>query len=211
MKSCKATARIGPAAMGLVLIFLLCAAAAGEETVQPAPERPLWSVTAFCGFHTERDLGQSLINRPPDPTDRTMFALAASRELYRWDQGWRRGLSLEAEALAACHRDDSEGVDETWQEYAALLVCRYDRFPWSRYVRTSLAVGDGYSFCSTKPPNADDDEPQGLNYLMFELALGAPQLPRLDLVYRIHHRSSVFNLLGEGTSNYYLMGLRVRF
>ena len=52
-----------------------------------------------------------------------------------------------------------------------------------------------------------------LNYLSVEVGLALPSLPDWSLVYRIHHRSGIFGLMGglAGVSDYYTLGVRYRF
>ena len=65
----------------------------------------------------------------------------------------------------------------------------------------------------TSDVEKDDDEDAGrwLNYLMFEVTLGLPKYPRWDFVYRIHHRSSIRGLIGEGASNFVTAGFKYAF
>jgi hypothetical protein len=57
----------------------------------------------------------------------------------------------------------------------------------------------------------DEDAQQALNYLLFEVALGLPEYPKWDLVFRIHHRSEVFGLYGAGGSNFVGAGIKFSF
>ena len=59
--------------------------------------------------------------------------------------------------------------------------------------------------------DTNDDAQRALNYLLLELAFGLPQHPRWDLVVRLHHRSSVFGLVGEGGSNFVCGGIKFGF
>jgi hypothetical protein len=47
-----------------------------------------------------------------------------------------------------------------------------------------------------------------LNYLALEVGLALPRRPDWSLVYRIHHRSGIFGLMGglRGVSDYYSVG-----
>ena len=95
-----------------------------------------------------------------------------------------------------------------------VFIGRWHYFPWNKYVDTSFAVGDGLSYytdVSEVEKEDDEDAQRVLNYLMFELALGLPEYPRWDLVFRIHHRSSVFGLVGAGGSNFVCGGIKFAF
>jgi hypothetical protein len=95
-----------------------------------------------------------------------------------------------------------------------VLIGRWHYFPWNKWVNTSFAVGDGISYyteVSEVEEEDDDDAQRTLNYLLFELTLGLPKYPRVDLVFRIHHRSSVFGLAGAGGSNFVTGGFKFAF
>lgn len=71
-------------------------------------------------------------------------------------------------------------------------------FPWHKYISTTFAAGEGISYASEVPFSERDPTPENstklLNYLMFEITFAAPKNPNLQLVTRIHHRSSAFGL-----------------
>ena len=111
------------------------------------------------------------------------------RELWHY----KKYLSFELEGQVAKHFNK----DTQW-EFVGVLIGRWHYFPWNKYVDTSFAVGDGMSYyteVSEVEKEDDEDAQRALNYLLFEVALGLPEYPKWDLVFRIHHRSSVFGLV----------------
>ena len=139
--------------------------------------------------------------------DSHLLILAVSREFARtWEHlGW------ELEGQAGKHH----GLQDHW-EFNGLLVLRWHHFPWDRYLRTSLAIGEGISYATRTPYLEDNDHTRTsklLNHLVGELTIGLPQLPAWDLSGRIHHRSGVFGLFNgvHGASNFLSIGLRHTF
>lgn len=117
-------------------------------------------------------------------------------------------------------RDDRENrVTRDISEYIVMMMFRWSTFPWNKYVLTSFAIAEGLSY--TTEVTADerrtlpkhDDGAGLLNYLAAEATFALPKLPELELILRLHHRSSVGGLFAEvgyGT-NAVGMGLRYRF
>jgi hypothetical protein len=101
-------------------------------------------------------------------------------------------------------------------EFNALLVLRWQAFPWDRYLDTSFAIGEGLSYATNDPEievEKHDRTSRLLNYLMFELAVVVPQHPQWTLFGRVHHRSGVFGLFDgmNGGSNVVGAGIRYTF
>jgi len=90
---------------------------------------------------------------------------------------------------------------------------RWTLFPWDRFVDTSIAVGEGLSYATSRPRIENRGEAARLlNYLMFEMELTPLQDSPWSLVGRIHHRSGVFGIFGgvRGGSNFIMIGVRYR-
>ena len=87
-------------------------------------------------------------------------------------------------------------------------------FPWNDYVYTTFAVGEGVSYATAVPKlekELQDTTHQLQNYLMFELTLSPPQHREWAFVTRIHHRSALFGVYGDGGSNVLAVGVKYRF
>ncbi len=164
------------------------------------PEENRWFTTAYFGFHSIGNFGQSLRFEGTD-TNR-LAGLGLGKELIG-----RKFASLEAEALFAEHF----GGAGNFQEYVLCLGLRYHYFPWDKFVKTTAAVLEGPSYATRW---MDGENQYWHNYLSFEVTLAYPKFDRLSLVYRLHHRSAGENVLhmgGKGESNYYTLGVRYRF
>lgn len=137
-----------------------------------------------------------------------MATLAVSREIARW----KDLAAVEIEGQIARHF-----VKQRHWETNLLLVARWHAFPWNRFVRTSIAVGEGVSYASSIPVIEQERSPgknsRLLNYLMFELELAPPDKPNWSVFARIHHRSGVFGLYDDVSlgSNIVAAGIRFRF
>ncbi len=177
--------------------------------------------------------------------DSRLLTLAVGKELWRY----KSYLSLEAEGQFAKHWglkqfscscrpacgnpgwDWAEGQSyekqnsgyNTHEEYNAVLILRWLKFPWNRYLLTSFAFGDGLSYATKEPPvevnqhsiNHGDDynSSKFLNYMMFELTFALPQLPEWNAILRVHHRSGMFGLINgvSGGSNFLGAGIKYDF
>jgi hypothetical protein len=164
-----------------------------------------WFFTLYGGVHVQPDLEHALTFQWESFDNSYMAVAALAREFWRYEQ-W---ISLELEGQVGKFFGDDDG----WQ-FNGLLIARWNKFPWDNYVDTSFAMGDGLSYnteVTTVEEEDDEDAGKWLNYLLLELTLGLPQYPRWDLVYRIHHRSSVRGLIGAAGSNYVTLGVKYSF
>ena len=200
-----------PAAGPVLAVAVLAAAPVQAEARPPSEGRSPWSLTVYGGPHMdERFLRIITLRARGEFTGSYLVALAGAREVGRIGDGLR----FEAEGQLVRHF----GHQHHW-ELNALLVARWASFPWDRQLDTSIAVGDGLSYATQRPPlersddAADpDDNVRLVNYLMVEIELGRPAEPSWRLVGRVHHRSPIFGLFGEASgSNFLTLGIRRRF
>lgn len=197
--------------LGLLSVSAPCHGAEQESAVDRVRDYN-WSVSLYNGVYTDRTVGKATFNIPGKFEKKYMHGVGLSRHLTRF----RDDFSLEAEAMFVKHHGRHKQGYQDYEEYIAVLLLRYDNFPWNEHLHTSLAVGDGLSLTSETPEREvqiRDNSQRLLNYLTFELAMTLPKYPRYSLVYRIHHRSGVFGLFGgvRGASDFYVLGLRYRF
>jgi hypothetical protein len=194
----------------LLILFVLwqcpiSGALAEDEVDQKDAPRSKWFLTVYGGAHAQDDINDVFTFQATFHDNAYVAVVALAREFWHYDNY----LGFEVEGQLGKHFNK----DDQW-EFAGLIVGRWHAFPWDKYVDTSFAVGDGmsyYSEVSEVEKEDDEDAQRALNYLMFELALGLPQYPRWDLVFRVHHRSSVFGLVGAGGSNFVCGGLKFSF
>jgi len=196
-----------------ILIFFLAFfvfAAVGHtenlENEKTGPDYP-WAVSLYGGITASNDdtLSDIFTFDASYSDDDSLVVAALSREVYRYEQY----LSLEVEGQVGRHFGD----DDFW-EFAGLGMVRWLPFPWDDYVETSLGIGAGLSYytkISDMEKERDDDAQRLLGYLAFELTFGLPQYPRWDLMFRLHHRSGLQEVIGDSESNFMCVGLRYAF
>jgi hypothetical protein len=194
-----------PVVLSLLLLCPLPNASADDDKIENTVEQYKWFFTLYGGAFTDSDLENDLTFNW-DFGDHTYIIVGAlARELWRYEDF----ISFEVEGqLGKYFGQEHQG------QINGLIIARWLKFPWDKYVATSFAVGDGLSFNThTSDVEKDDDEDAGrwLNYLMFEVTLGLPKYPRWDFVYRIHHRSSIRGLIGAGASNFVTAGFKYAF
>jgi hypothetical protein len=196
-----------PVALVLTLLLLLPPpnASAGDDKVEDITVPHKWFFTLYAGPHAQPDLEHVLLFDMSIEDDTYIAVAALAREFWRYEDY----ISFEAEGqLGKFFGKEHQG------QINALVIARWLKFPWDKYVDTSFAVGEGLSYnTEVSQIEKDDDEDAGrwLNYLMFELTLGLPRYPRWNFVYRVHHRSSVRGLIGAGGSNYPTIGFKYAF
>lgn len=194
--------------LSLLMIFPLPNASADDDKDNPledTKEPHKWFFTLYGGPHAQPDLEHVLLFDFTIEDDTYIGVAALARELWRYEDY----ISFEAEGqLGKFFGKEHQG------QINGLVIARWLKFPWDKYVDTSFAVGDGLSYnTEVSQVEKDDDENAGhwLNYLLFELTLGLPQYPRWDFVYRVHHRSGIRGLIGDGGSNYPCIGFKYAF
>jgi len=196
---------------GFLLFFaalIVCSASgawAQDGRTANGPQRYQWFLTTYAGAHAQDDLNDVVTFQPKFEDNAYIAVVALARELWHY----KHYFSFELEGQVAKHFNK----DTQW-EFAGVFIGRWNYFPWDKYVDTSVAVGDGLSYyteVSEVEKEDDEDAQRSLNYLLFEVALGLPKYPEWDLVFRIHHRSSVFGLYGAGGSNFVCAGIKFGF
>ena len=182
-------------------------ALAEDEQIQDSIARYKSFLTVYAGVHAQEDIGDVFTFSPKFEDNAYIGVVALARQFWHYE----KYISLEAEGQIGKHFN----TDDQW-EFVGLIIARWHEFPWNDHVNTSVAVGEGISYyteVSNVELKDDDDAQNALNYLMFELALGLPQYPKWNLVLRIHHRSSVFGLVGPSGSgsNFVCGGIKYSF
>jgi len=194
-----------PAVILTFLVLTISDAWAQDKKVEPEAERYKWFLTAYAGAHAQDDFQDVITFQPTFEDNAYVGVVALAREIWHY----KHYLSFELEGQIGKHFN----ADTHW-EFVGLIIGRWHHFPWDQYIDTSLAIGDGFSYytdVSNVETEDDEDAKRALNYLLVEVALGLPKYPRWDLVFRIHHRSSVFGLVGAGGSNFVCAGIKFGF
>lgn len=196
----------------LILLFLLLfnfiwlpSANAQDQETDITLKRPQWCVTAFGGAYFKDRLRDLLRFQATFPDNTAIAGIALGKEVWHYED-W---IGFELEGQAVKHF----GTMNHW-EFNSLLILRWHPFLWDEYIQTSVAVGDGISY-ATKVPVIEKDKGSGhaMNYLMYELTFGIPNLPKWALAIRYHHRSSIFGLIHnyKGSSNFLCGGIKYYF
>lgn len=198
---------ITAALCGLFSFLLMVAEGYGESSGNAlSPSNHPWSVSLYGGVQASETIGD-IVGFSADYDEDNYVAVAAlTREVYRYDNL----LGIEIEAQIGRHF----GADLSHWEFAALGLARWHSFPWDEWLDTSVAFGAGLSYyteVSAIEEARDDDAQRLLGALAFETTFGLPRYPCWDLLVRIHHRSGMGGVIGEGESNYLCLGVKYHF
>lgn len=102
-------------------------------------------------------------------------------------------------AFNVTYQDDPAG---TIFVFSPFVMARWNKFPWSNAIHTTFGLGGGLSYATDIPSiEIDPTDPDGdykrlLHYVAVEATFALPQHKDWQLVYRLHHRSGVFGLMG---------------
>jgi hypothetical protein len=198
--------------LALIHLFLILFLSAADTSADTGggdypPKDFNWGLSVYGGILFQDSLDEITKGKPRIRESSFILAVALAREIWRF----RDWFGFELEGQAVRHFDEMNH----W-EFNGLLVARWHMFPWDNFVDTSFAIGDGISYATEVPKvekREDKDAGKWLNYLMFELTLGLPQYPKWDVLFRIHHRSSVQGRIGarDAGSNFFCTGIRYNF
>jgi len=199
----------------ILILGLFSSSFAAEKTEQPTLERQ-WSVLVYCGATTVQQLG-TLIRGKYNSAGETLYTLELAYIVNK-NNWFRKFISPVVDTFQLAvnvTKRDIHGYDDPVYEYDGYMMFRWTKFPWREYLRTSLAAGEGISYTSHVPRVEEGatstDSRRLLNYLVFEVTFALPQYSRLELVGRIHHRSTAFGTFGNGNSGSNTVGLGLRY
>ena len=140
--------------------------------------------------------------------------LAGGAVSYRLARFWKFFM-LDAELGGAYRFGDTEGG-----EFWAAAYLRYDGFPWTNHVYTTVGLSMGPDYVTRLPrvERGTDAQPEAnqsrfLNFFSPELTFALPERPHQEVVLRYMHRSGIFgtfNGVWEG-ANSLTVGFRMRF
>ena len=191
----------------LILILFSTDTLANSGEGEYSPKDFKWGLSVYGGLLFQDSLDEITKGQPRIREHSYILAVALAREIWRF----RDLFGFELEGQTVRHFDEMNH----W-EFNGLLVARWRWFPWDKYLDTSFAIGDGISYATEVPKvekREDSDAGKYLNYLMFELTFGLPQYSKWDVLFRIHHRSSVQGRIGarDAGSNFFCTGIRYNF
>ncbi len=166
-------------------------------------------LTLYSGKYSDNKLGHVLLSKPVDFMDAYLGVVALSR-----------GFAFESPA----HQWELEGQlgkhfhEQHHWEFNIAALYRWQRFPWQKRLRTTLAIGDGLSYAAQTPPleaasKSNVGATRLLNYVVVEMTVAPPEVKDWSLVVRVHHRSGVYGIFDdvEGGSNVIAAGIKFRF
>ncbi len=177
-----------------------------------ADSRP-WSGTLFVGSSVADGYLRELIIEPWSGSwgDDTLVAGAVQ---YRVARFWRF-FTLDLELGSAYRFGDTEGG-----EFWAVGYLRYDGFPWSNYVFTTIGLSFGPDYVTRLPQvergtdaHPEENQSRWLNFFSPEITFALPDYPQYEVALRYMHRSGIFgtyNGVWEG-ANSFMVGFRYRF
>ncbi len=172
-----------------------------------------WGVLLFGGRLSRNAFGRTL--NPFAPTNQTnifIFGAALSKKLYVGNY-----FDIEAEVGVGQQFSNQYSGENSPQVWGAAYL-RYKYFPWNKFVYTTVAINTGlnYSFKTTAFETFEgraDGTRRLLHYLAPEITFSLPERRDLELVFRLHHRSGIYGLLGCSScgTNFVSVGFRKRF
>lgn len=176
----------------------------------------LWSVLFYVGGTAKQSLGDMLLGGYT-PAGESIFStelaytLAPTNRLYGALEPLVDAVQVAGNfALRNDYKDS--GLVEEGDVY---FMLRHTQFPWNNYVTTTVAAGEGVSYATAVPyvenGITSDSSERFLNFLVFEVTFALPSYPRLQLVARIHHRSSAYGLYADGHAGSNNEGLGIRY
>jgi len=148
-----------------------------------------------------------------DFDDSGFAGIAVSRQLVRfWRYFW-----LEAEMGAGFRFEPAHDYynPEVW----GAIYIKFDGFPWNDTLRTALGYSTGLNWVYEIPLSetnygrwSQPDEAVLQHYFSPEIAFSLPETPENELVFRMHHRSTIYGLFwnAHAGSNVITVGLRFR-
>ena len=204
------------AATAFIAILLLAAPAALATGWAVVPEDGYvdrvdrgdpWAATLYGGVVSKERM-TTLLYKQHQATLETDTAFAGGSISRRIGQ-LGKGFSFELEGGAG-YRFSNEDAGEVW----GALFARYDRFPWSDKLYTSIAISTGLNYATrVSEIEYDDNNSKLLHYLAPEITVASPNHKNLEGVLRLHHRSGVFGVFNgvRSGTNVVTLGLRKRF
>ena len=192
--------------MSLRNFFILALVFIAQLDLAFAEERSSWSVGAYWGKSNQADILELTRARFEKWESYSILGLTARKDLWKvpgyFAFEWHNHLVFHFEKWGLI--EGVEALSFTWKW-----------FPWSRWVSSSLAFGDGVSVASDYPSSESVEQKiytRLMNYLVCEFRAEVPGAPEFELLLKVHHRSAVYGLIQDfrGGSNYVSAGMMWR-
>jgi hypothetical protein len=186
----------------LAATFALPAAAAEIESPN--------TFSVYMGRISSEETWHDVLLKPysKNYTDSYLITGAYSRAYHESHEG---ALRHEFEVNATYNFGDQD----YWELNVVPITLRWQRFPWSDRLRSSVAFGLGFSYTFKFPEieyQLENDTKQFLVYWLLELTAGPRDGPWSALL-RLHHRSPAWGAMGieDGGMNAPSLGFRYEF
>lgn len=173
-----------------------------------------WAFTGYVGVLNNPDKADThnlmiFADYPSSVWPEKLYAFSVDKRLG----AWRDLVAFEAESTLAYH---AGSID--YGEITLLGGFRWLKFPWDRWLDTSLAYHIGGSYASGLAAFENDTKHPGrqtshwLPALKMELELRLPQEEHWSAVFGYHHRSGAWGVFADrGTiSDFAYVGLKYR-
>lgn len=188
----------------------------GADKISSVTQKKQWSILLYRGTTSAETLVH-LIRGHYHGVGETLYTVEIAYILAQ-ENRFRKFVSsvVDTVQLAAnlTKRDADKDPDAVY-EYDGYMIFRWTKFPWRQYLHTSFAAAEGISYASHVPyvekGATSDDSRRLLNYLMFEITIALPKYSAVELVGRIHHRSTACGIFGNGNSGSNNVGVGIRY
>lgn len=186
--------RLGIGVCGTAALLLSPAAQAGNSP---------WSATLYAGPSSTAFVTQILDGK--FDVNGGMVGLAIDRGLFKLGSGISIGAEMQVTSFFGKY---------AYQTGAFGIGLRFDEFPWSDSLPTSMAIYTGPSYAPNAPLILDPKphpDPKFLNFVGIEVAVAMNR--NWDAAFRIYHRSGAWGVYSNtaDTGSMIGFGLRRRF
>ena len=173
----------------------------------PAGDSP-WSTTLYGGAASNEFASQIFLHGQFKP-DGAMIGAAGDLRLATL--GW--GITFDAENQVTQYF-----LGHEYTSFALGIGFRFNHFPWTDRLPTSLAIYTGPSYASDPPARGiiEGNTPAAfaqkrlLNYVGIEIAVATARSSPWDICFRAYHRSGAWGLYSEYADEGTTLGLGIR-
>jgi hypothetical protein len=159
-----------------------------------------WSVTLYSGPSSTAFVTQILSGK--FDVNGGMVGLAVDRGLFRLGSGISLGAELQVTQFFGKY---------TYNTGAFGLGFRFDEFPWSESLPTTMAIYSGPSYAPNAPLIVDPtphQDPKFLNFVSIEIAFGLNR--NWDAGLRVYHRSGAWGTYSNTADVGSMIGFALR-
>lgn len=197
----------------IIFIIALNRTVVAEERVKE-PALNDWAFLVYHGQTAQTIFLKLMRFKSPRHIKTYISSIEADKKLFDF---WKKRFQFEW-ANNFTWRWQQELQKDFW-ELNSYLMLRWNSFPWNKYVYTTIAFGEGFSYSSKVPYIESHDKTNSeetskfLNFLSYEITIGKPKCRDWSLVYKLHHRSGIFGMINNvsGGSNVTAVGIRYTY